>query len=218
MKCKSRVMFGMICLSLLVSMPVFAEDKVVFEDTMNTLNNWSKGALMTADDTVDHAPYMKLGNAVTYTKLPQQLTGDWTLEVAMRHTNFSRGLWVGLFDDAMQRGYAALWDSSLEKYFHGNGMFVICDIKSKEADKPVGFQADLTRIGKPVEGPQLIKDPKFAHVKLTFEAATGKLMLSVNDKLLQTVTQTDLKTFDRLVIRGNTDGLFDNIKVSQPTP
>lgn len=217
-----RNIASIICLLSMICMaaaPVFAEDQVVFEDTMNTLNNWSKGKLITADETVDHAPYLRMGNGITFATLPRQIKTDWTLTADIRHTNFSRDLWLGLFDQDMKQGYALLWDSSLEKYFHGKGMFVILKVTGKDDDKNkgvVGFQSNAKRMGKPVEGPQLVKDPKFAHVKLTWEAATGKLTLSVNGDELQTVTDPDFKVFDRIVMRGNTDSLLDNVKVTQP--
>lgn len=197
------------------SMTLFAESTVVFEDTMDTLNNWTKGGqLVITDETVDHAPYMKMNNGTTSAKLPRSLTGDWTLTADIKHTMYSRGLWIGLFDEPMKQGYALLWDSSLETMFHGNGMFVLC--KVEEAEKPVNFQTKTQRLGKPVEGPQKVTDPKFAHVTLSFEAATGKLTLSVNDTLLQTVTDTSLKSFDQIIMRANTFSLLDNVKVTVP--
>jgi hypothetical protein len=199
----------------LCSVSLWAEEQVVFEDAMNTMNNWSQGTLVTSDDTVDHAPYMKLNNWVTHTTLPYQLNTDWTLEADLRHTNFSRGLWIGLFDKDMKQGYAALWDSSLEKYFKGKGMFAICNVTSKD-EKAVGFQSNSKRLSKPKEGPQLITDPKFAHVKLTWEAATGKLTLNVNGDEIATVTDPDYKTFETIVIRGNNYSLVDNVKVTIP--
>lgn len=197
-------------------MPLLADETVVFEDAMNTLNNWSKGsALVTSDDTVDHAPYMKMGNNVTYAQLPQQLTGDWTLQADVRHTTFSRGLSIGLYDKQLKQGYAALWDSSLEKYFDGKGMLVITKVTGKDGGK-IAFQSDVKRLGKPIKGLQLVKDPKFQHLTLTWEAATGKLTLSANGKVVQTVTDTDFKSFDYVALRGNTHSLLDNVKITTP--
>jgi hypothetical protein len=202
------------CLLSLACANLHAEDTVVFEDTMNTLNNWTKGALVTSDDTVDHAPYMKMNNGITVAKLPREINSDWTLSADVKHTMYSRGLWLGLFDTSMKHGYAMLWDSSLEKMFHGKGMFVICSVE--EAEKAVDFHTKTKRLGKTIEGPQPITDPKFAHIKLTFESATGKLTLFVNDKSIQTVTDTSFKSFDRIVLRGNTYSLMDNVKVTVP--
>ncbi len=205
-----------LCLAMvLCSVPVMAEDQVVFEDTMNTINNWSKGELVTHDEDVDHTPYLKMGNGITVAPLPYQLTTDWTLEADMRHTNFSRGLWIGLVDKDMKQGYAALWDSSLEKYFDGKGMFVICHITGKD-DKPIGFHSNIKRLGKHKKSPHLVKDTKFAHIKLSWEAASGKLTLSVDGEELYAINDTDFKTFDRIVMRGNTHGLLDNVKITTP--
>jgi len=204
------------CLGLLVSTPLLADESVVFEDAMDTLNNWSKGpALVTSDDTVDHAPYMKMGNNITYAQLPQQLTGDWTLQADVRHTNFSRGLSIGLYDKELKQGYAALWDSSLEKYFDGKGMLVITKVVGKDGGK-IAFKSDVKRLGKPITGMQLVNDPKFQRLTLTWEAATGKLTLSANGKVLQTVTDTEFKSFDYVALRGNTHSLLDNVKITTP--
>jgi len=201
-----------LCLITACTLTVHAQESILFHDNMTTLNNWSKGAFVTQDDTTSHAPYLKMGNGITVAKLSQSVTTDWTLTADVRHTNYARGLWLGLFDAKMKQGYVFYWDSSLEKNHKGNGYFTICKIEI--ADKPLNYKSQIIKLSKNKSGSIKATGPAFTHVKLTWEAATGKITLTVNDKLLQTVLDTSFKTFDKIILKGSTFSLMDNVKLS----
>lgn len=208
----SHVLGGCLIVQVMCALSVFAEPLTVFEDTMQTTNQWSKGSLVIEDEQVEHAPYLKLGNAVSVAKIAEPITSSWTLSADIKHTRFSRGLWLGLFDAKQQQGYALFWDSSLEKYHNGNGFFLITKIQ--EIEKQVQFNTKRQALCKAQSGDTKITEPQFSNIKLSWDATSGKLALTVNGKLLLNATDTSFKTFEKVILRGNSDVLLDNVKIT----
>lgn len=207
----SHMLGACLIVQVMCVISVFAEPLTVFEDTMQTTNQWSKGSLVIQDQKVEHAPYLKLGNTVSVAKLSESITSSWTLSADVKHTQFSRGLWLGLFDAQQQQGYALFWDSSLEKYHKGNGFFLITKIQ--ETQKQVQFNTRRQALCKAKSGNTKVTEPKFSNIKLSWKATSGKLTLTVNDKLLLNATDTSFKTFERIIFRGNADVFLDNVKL-----
>jgi len=167
--------------------------------------------LGTSSSVTPDEPYAVLPNSLQSRSLGTTLTKDWTMTFQMLQTAVQRGSWLGLLDSTGQSGYGVLWDSG------NNGLTSqgTVTIRKFSLASPISsWSTNGTQIGSSAaSGHQITAEP-LANFSLSWEAATGKLSVSVDGTQLIQVTDTSFTSFSTLYVKGNTSQYLDNIVVS----
>lgn len=194
-------------------------------DPMNavwTKNTGSKPTVATGTPFLPEASFLKLNNTVAFATLDRPLTHGFELSFDALHTNYSRRLWVGLFDETGTRGYVASWDSSLAANYGSQG---IVHIRKFAVAGPgdILFDTNGTILGptvgsghNPGNTLNAATSAPFARIRLAWDKDTGALTLHVNGVLRQTVTDTGLSAFAKVFVSGGSGSMIDNILVREP--
>lgn len=199
-------------------------DTFTYSSAASFCANWKyagSGVSFTAQE-----PGLSLANSLAYrdfsaTRVIQPQQG-WTISCAMTQTNYQRAQWVGLFTQDMCHGYLVRWDSSSSTAYNGRGFYAIYQYNSKT---PVtDWNAPLGTPLATVEGNQLAVAtvPMKFQMGASWDLSTGKRHLSmtaVNNSNVTAATQvevadTDTRLYTRIVLSGNTTGIFNNLSLT----
>ncbi len=217
-KCSALIRLSVLVSTLFLNLSVFGETvPTLFFDSFNQLDQWVEASggekvLSKNDANARHAPYLKINNSLLRYELGFPLQQNFELKAKVKHTSHQAALWIGFFDQAGQKGYAASWDSSDSDKFDGNGFLNI-----RKHDHPaelLDWKTDGDSISNNVAGLQNIDSPGFAEISLKWERHSGTLTLSMNGKVL---TQTQDKThtsFSRIYLKANTWCHFDDVTLT----
>ena len=214
-----------------------AADSIVFADSFAN-SGWDGGAsplnavwtkisganpsIGTGSPLPQGSTYLKLNNAVAGAPLAYALDHDFELSFDALHSNYSRLLWVGLFNDEGTRGYAAAWDSSAVGAWGSQGTVRIRKFSVPNAtdllfNTPgVALGTNVSSGHNPDNTTSAATTAPFARFRLTWTKDTGTLRLYVNGLLRQTVADTDFHRFSRVIVSGFSGTMLDNIMVRLP--
>jgi parallel beta-helix repeat protein len=194
---------------------------MVLEDNFTDLTNWtgvsgSAPTLISSDPNIATAPYLRQGNGTAKATLPSTVTGNWTLSFKALHTNYSRGLWIGLFDASGTQGYGISWDSSIATAYSGQGFVNIR--KFSLTSEPVFSDTGTSLTPNTGSGHTIgATTAPMARYELSWDAATNTLYLSINGIPKASCTDTSYSSFSRIYLRGSTYALFDDVTLLTET-
>ncbi len=176
--------------------------------------------------------YMQTSNRVVYTSLGQTLVNDFSLTVNALHSDYSRSLWVGLFNADATQGYGIRWDASSSGTADGNGSLRVVKFAVSSSaelvhngvfnatDSAIGdyLAGTIGRPGKPAS--VLGADATFVTVNLAWDNATDTLTLSLGDTVVGTYTDAAFSEFSNLYIGVNgSNAMVGDVTVSSiPEP
>jgi len=197
-------------------------------------SSFTSGASGQTVNPLAGSPVALLNNDVVYDTLDVTVTEDWTLTFKALSTDYRRGQFIALMNAAGTQGYAVQWDTANVNQFDGEGAVRLRKFDFASEWTAFGLPSGNTQIanfnnsGHPATGFEVLAAPDndqanatystefegFAEYELTWEKATGKLTLSLNDTVLGSTIDTDFDTFDRIYLRGNTNLVIDDIVVT----
>jgi parallel beta-helix repeat protein len=194
---------------------------MVLEDNITNLTNWSgvngsAPSLISSDPNIATAPYLRIGNGTARATLPTTVSSNWTLSFKALHTNYSRSLWIGLFNASGTQGYGVSWDSSTSTAYSGQGFVNIR--KFTLTAEPVFSDTGTSLTSNTGSGHTsgAITAP-MAHYELSWDAATHTLYLRVNGIPKASCTDSSYSSFSRIYLRGSTYALFDDVTLLTET-
>lgn len=182
-------------------------DAVVADD-MKDKGKWDGGMRLQRSQQIVDSSVMIVGNSITKRPLDKPINGSFTLTFEMLHTNYQRGGIIAVMDKTSTKGYGFLWDSSNEKFNEGQGS--VCLMKYNESE-PFVYKTRGQEISKRIASGHNATQMPMARIQLTFDAGKGELQLKVDGKIKAVAHDTQFRSFDQLIIRGNTSQLYDNI-------
>lgn len=177
---------------------------------------------------------MGLNNGVRYRSLDQTVTDDWTLTYLYLSSSYSRNHSIFLLDSTGTQGYGISFETSSPNAFTGEGFLSInkfdnstySDWGTFGTGTVLGSGSDS---GHPITGYEVLTAPDsnqnnatydtanwqdMMTISLSWESATGTLTATVNGVEQTSETDTDFSSFDRIYVRGNTRGYFDDLQVT----
>lgn len=183
-------------------------------DAVSDLSQWTMidggtPQRVTTDANVAHVPYMSINNSLVMATLDRSVNRSFELTVRLRHTTYQRGLWIGVFDNTGQHGYAAHWDSSSSTAYNGQGYV---NIRKFDLASEIDYwnQSSTTLSSNAASG-HLVTDTQFALVSLQWDADTNRLTLRVDGQIKAQCTDTHFENFSRIYLKGNSPCYFDDI-------
>ncbi len=177
---------------------------------------------------------MGLNNGIRYRSLDSTVTQDWTLSFLVLQSSYQRGQGVYLLDSTGSEGYGVIFDGSTVNSYSGEGFLKIMKFDNSTYTDWGSFGIGTQLVvgiesGHPVLGYAVTAAPDadqnnasydtgnwqdMLEVTLTWESATGTLTAYAGGVESISTTDTDFSNFDRIYLRGNTKGYFDNLQVT----
>lgn len=207
--------FGSLCLALGLA----RAGTMQLEDPIATLGNWTtvngSAPTLATSGTLSALPYLQINNGVARAELPATVSGNWTLTCKALHSQYSRTLWIGVFNAAGTQGYGFLWNSSNSGSWGGQGYVTIQKFS-------LGAQPAWADVGSALSANagsgQIATAGPMAKIELSRDAASNTLYLRINGIPKAQVTDSSFTSFKRVYLRGNTTSSFDDVCLLTETP
>jgi hypothetical protein len=180
-------------------------DNAVFADALASPKNWKSlsgakgGAEVMAQEVVRKLPYFSMGNGC-FADLEKPVDGSFTAQMKMLPTDWRQGGVVLLTDETGTKGYGLRWDSSNPDQNNGTGHIAIWKL---DPGKPITRYTFGSRIGSEGSSGHVIGQQPFADVMLVRDGARGRILLSVDGRVVTTATDATYSHFSRIYLLGN---------------
>jgi hypothetical protein len=201
-------------------------EETVFEQSFtsdasdDTWQNVSQRGQAKITTLADDQPALRINNHVIGHTLPKPLTEDFTLEVEALHSEDAAVLWFGLFDKLLEHGYVVVWQNPPTAQGYVNGKLSLRKVSLSAGAKPeiLLMNKDRSRqsivLGQEfVVPPHPTQQTPPAKLSLSWDKATGTLVLSCDGQEMLRTTDTDLNQFDAVLLSGNKFSLYRSVTV-----
>jgi parallel beta-helix repeat protein len=238
MNSRQHLTVSLACCLVALAAPICARAQgfVVASDSID-YSGWSSGAApmnavwtsvsgnvptLTAEGEPSTSSYFSLNNGVITTALGSTFADDFELTADALHKNYSRDLWIGMFNAAGTQGYLMFWSAALANQFGSQGHVSVRKLSVASLGS-IAFNTPTTLLGSIATSghnngntTSAAITPPFAKLKLTWNNDTHTLRLYVDGALKCTVTDNSFSSFARICVSGNDYSKFDNIAVRLP--
>jgi hypothetical protein len=209
------VMFSILANGLALGVTVM-DEHFDYADTDALRAVWSgSGVLITEDSDIVGTPYMSLGNYITYAELSQPVTTDFQISWKMGATSNLRGEWLWLMNADGSQGYGVCLDTGISGNYSYTRLNKIDDPNAMMTWRPYGTSLASSSTNYVFDS---AAGTTFCEFELSWTAATGEFVLTVNGEEEFRVVDTDFNTFNRIYLVGNAWGLFDDIVMTTAAP
>ncbi|WP_043581900.1 hypothetical protein [Geminisphaera colitermitum] len=187
------------------------------DDTWQNVSQRGKPGIRILDDG---KPALRINNHVIGHALPKTLKKSFSIEVETLHSEAGALLWFGLFDSTLGKGYIVRW--SLPPANNAAGSFSIRMVNNVAAgEKPEILLRNQDRTPQSkVLGADRVPSPRPAlqtppaRLKLTWEKATGQLMLECDGQVLAKTEDSELDSFENVLLSGNRFSIYRSVRIT----
>jgi len=161
--------------------------------------------------------WIQLNTSLIHKNLDATLSTDFQISLDVLPTSYSTVQWFGLFDSTGSNGYGFKWDSSSMSNYGSQGS--VC-IQKYSGIASNNWSNQGTTLGSTYASghnagntTSAALSAPFAHVVLSWVAASHTLTLFVDGKSISSVWDGSFSSFSSISISGN-GGLFDNLSIT----
>ena len=182
---------------------------------MNRAWTLGKGGAVSLSKETNES-FCRLNNVLIWRPIGATLRGDFELSADLLHQAYRRGIWVGVFNEAVTQGYGFYWDASGDDQNQGYG---VASIRKHEIPGAgvLTFGSTGTLLGNAVNSRHPATTRPFANFRLQWDRELRTLSLYIDGELRAKVNDNPgFGDFSRIYVGAGKDAMIDNVSISAP--